>query len=264
MPDLRSKVVITFALPAESSALISRLREEKQALVHGEKIIYGKIDNGAGGSRATPTGKPERVDEPGGESINRSVAIFHTGVGRKSCARKVDNLLRGERPDFLISSGFAGSAREDLQVGDLVLAENFSDPELLSMARQLLAPRNLRAIKLFSSTSIVDSVAERNEIARAHGADAVDMETETIAKACAGRGIRMLSLRVISDSLRQPFPAPPHVLFDIERQRSDFAKLMGYLLRHPGAAWHLLRFARQISRAREALTDAIEILVGKL
>src|SRR6266851_2153632 len=29
-----------------------------------------KIDNGAGGSRATWTGKPERIDEPGGESIN--------------------------------------------------------------------------------------------------------------------------------------------------------------------------------------------------
>jgi uncharacterized protein (TIGR02246 family) len=29
-----------------------------------------KIDNGAGGSRATSTGKPERVDEQGGESIN--------------------------------------------------------------------------------------------------------------------------------------------------------------------------------------------------
>jgi len=29
-----------------------------------------KIDNGAGGSRATWTGKPERVDEQGGESIS--------------------------------------------------------------------------------------------------------------------------------------------------------------------------------------------------
>src|SRR5437879_11035786 len=29
-----------------------------------------KIDNGAGGSRATSTGKPERVGEQGGESIN--------------------------------------------------------------------------------------------------------------------------------------------------------------------------------------------------
>jgi len=31
---------------------------------------WGKIDNEAGGSRATSTGKPEKVDEPGGESIN--------------------------------------------------------------------------------------------------------------------------------------------------------------------------------------------------
>ena len=29
-----------------------------------------KIDNGTGGSRETSTGKPERVDEQGGESIN--------------------------------------------------------------------------------------------------------------------------------------------------------------------------------------------------
>ncbi|MEP6604147.1 MAG: 7-cyano-7-deazaguanine synthase [Spartobacteria bacterium] len=33
-----------------------------------------KIDNGAGGSRATWTGKPARVDEPGGESINHIFA----------------------------------------------------------------------------------------------------------------------------------------------------------------------------------------------
>ncbi|HAK05897.1 MAG TPA: hypothetical protein DCO65_01275, partial [Spartobacteria bacterium] len=34
---------------------------------------WAKVDNGAGGSRATSTGKPARVDEPGGESINGTV-----------------------------------------------------------------------------------------------------------------------------------------------------------------------------------------------
>jgi adenosylhomocysteine nucleosidase len=237
MPDLTSKIVVTFALPAESSALMRRLREKNRLLFEGEKITYGKLDN-------------------------RSVAIFHTGVGRKSCEQRIDKLLRRERPDFLISSGFAGSAREDLQVGDLILAANFSDAELLSKAQQLLAARNPRPIKLVSSTSIIDSAAERNEIARAHGADAVDMETETIAQACATRGLRMLSLRVISDSVREPFPASPRILFDIERQRTDFAKLILHLLRHPAATWHLLRFARQIARAREALTGAIADLVN--
>jgi hypothetical protein len=33
-------------------------------------VLHAYIDNGAGRSRATLTGKPERVDEPGGNSIN--------------------------------------------------------------------------------------------------------------------------------------------------------------------------------------------------
>lgn len=48
------------------------------ALRHGTRIIGAailhldaKIDNGAGGSRATWTGEPERVEAPGGDSINQ-------------------------------------------------------------------------------------------------------------------------------------------------------------------------------------------------
>ena len=41
---------------------------EKRVRISGYDLL--KIDNGAGGSRATWTGKPERVDEQRGESIN--------------------------------------------------------------------------------------------------------------------------------------------------------------------------------------------------
>jgi hypothetical protein len=40
----------------------------KRVRISGYKLW--KIDNGTGGSRATWTGRPERVDEQGGESIN--------------------------------------------------------------------------------------------------------------------------------------------------------------------------------------------------
>src|SRR5438552_8274588 len=33
-------------------------------------VLHAYIDNGASGSRATSTGKPEMVDEPGGKSVN--------------------------------------------------------------------------------------------------------------------------------------------------------------------------------------------------
>jgi len=192
-----------------------------------------------------------------GKVANQSVAVLHTGVGQKICETRIDHFLRTEQPVFLISSGFAGGVREDLEIGDLFLAENFSDRQLLSTAERVLRDRRVHAGKLFTSKAIADSAAERDKIARVSGAMAVDMETETIAQACVARGIPLLSLRAISDAPRQPFPVPLNVLFDIERQQTDTSRLASYLLKHPIAIWRLIRFAHQIARARESLTDAI-------
>lgn len=229
-------IAVSFALPTESLNLVSLLRDRKS---DEAEIIRGRIDN-------------------------KEVAIFHTGVGRKSCAARIDNFLRAQLPRMLISSGFAGGAREDLQVGDLLLAENFSDRPLLVEAQRILASSHVHVGKLFTSSTIVDSIDERNKIAREHNAVAVDMETECIAQACAARQIRMLSLRTISDTPRQPFPAPPRALFDIENQRTKVTRLSFHLLTHPTAIWRLIGFGSQIRKARASLTRAIVDLVRAL
>src|SRR5207237_8128539 len=118
--------------------------------------------------------------------------------------------------------------------------------------------------KLFTSTLIIDSIAERNEIARAADAAAVDMETGGIVATCKGHGVPLLSLRAISDTARDPFPAPPSVLFDIPRQRTNYARLFSYLLRDPAAVPRLFRFAREIARVRATLTEAIIALVKEI
>ncbi|MDP9186797.1 MAG: phosphoribosylamine--glycine ligase [Verrucomicrobiota bacterium] len=55
----------------ETQALLPRMKSDLLPLL--EATIDGKIDNGAGGSRATWTGQPERVGEPGGELINYTI-----------------------------------------------------------------------------------------------------------------------------------------------------------------------------------------------
>jgi adenosylhomocysteine nucleosidase len=232
-------IAITFALPAESSNLVSLLQEKKRSGRNKAVTIQGKIDK-------------------------RPVEIFHTGVGGKACASKIDNFLRAAHPKFLISSGFAGAVRDDWNVGDLLLSENFSDRHLLLRAERALSNQHPWVGRLFTSTSIVDSIAERDEIARDNGADAVDMETELIAQACAMHGVPLLSLRVISDTAGQPLPAPPKILFDVEQQRTNAAKLTLYFLTHPGRAGRLIAFSRRVSRARHNLTDAIVTLVREL
>jgi adenosylhomocysteine nucleosidase len=199
-----------------------------------------------------------------GKIDNRDVAIVHTGVGAKYCNQRLELLIHKARPEFVISAGFAGAVTDELHVGDLIYAENFSNAAVLANAERILATKSPRRVKLFTSTSILDSLDERNEIARASGAAAVDMETGAIVAACNTHGVPLLSLRAISDSPSEPFPAPPAVLFDIERQRTSYGRLLAYLLRDPAAVPRLFRFGSAIARVRAKLTDGIIALVRAL
>jgi adenosylhomocysteine nucleosidase len=232
-------ISITFALPTESADLVGKLRDLKRTACGDSEMIAGTIQG-------------------------RDTTVFHTGVGPKISASRIEDFLNARQPEYLISAGFAGAVSEDLQTGDLLLGANFSDPQLLANAQRSLANYDTRVGKLFTSTSIVDSAAGRNEIARAAGAAAVDMETAVIAKACAARSVPLLSLRVISDSLREPLPAPPDVLFDVDRQRTNYNTLLRHVVLHPAAISGLVRFSRKISYARGALTKAILAVTAEL
>jgi len=228
-------IAITFALPTESSDLIRQLRDVRK---EGD-LIHGKIHNHA-------------------------LAVLHSGVGATNCNERIEKLLHKTRPRLVISSGFAGAVAENLAVGDLILAENFSDPQLLAGAEKILRHRKPPVVKLFTSTSIVDSIAERNEIARKSGAAAVDMETGAIVGVCSAHGVPVLSLRAISDAPGDPLPAPPGVLFDLERQRTNYGRLFAYILREPASIGRLFGFSRQIGRVRAALTEALVVLVREI
>jgi adenosylhomocysteine nucleosidase len=214
-------IAITFALPAESSNFARRIQEVP----------------------------------------NKEIRILHTGVGTKACRTCLRDFLKDTSYDLVISSGFAGAVRDDLEVGDLFLAENFSDPKPLAVARQALANRTLHLAKLLTSPRVIDSPAERAALAQTSGAAAVDMETEVIAAECKARGVPLLSLRVISDTPRQPLPAAPDVLFNMARQQTDFARLLLHFLRHPAAIPRLIQFGRQIGKARAHLSDALITLL---
>lgn len=231
-------IAVTFALPAESSGFLHRLHNRTRSDRNG-------------------------VAASGGTIGSRAIEVFHTGVGEKVCRERMARFLRDRQFDYLISAGFAGALNDQLNVGDLLFAQNFSTAEL-SKARPLLANLPIHVANFLTVPSMIDSNEERNKIARATGAAAVDMETEFIARACAEHGVPLVSLRAISDTARQPLPAPPHILFDIENQRTNMMRLVQYFCKHPTRLRGLIRFTSQISRAREALTEALVTVVTAL
>jgi nucleoside phosphorylase len=229
-------IAVTFALPAESKAFISRLQNKRRIPFLNDNFICGEIGS-------------------------RSLTIFHTGVGRRIAEKRLVEFLGNQSFEVLISSGFAGGVGAEMNVGDLFIAENVSDSQLFAIAQRALIHVSPRTGKLSTSSRIVDSTTQRMQLATARGADAIDMETDVIAQTCVERGIPMLSLRAISDTLREPFPAPPAVLFDIEQQKTHIASLAAYLIKKPTAIGPLIRFARRIGRTREKLADALTNLV---
>jgi len=231
-------IAVTFALTAESSEFLRCLRDKSHTERNGVGIIRGKIDH-------------------------RTIEVLHTGVGEKACRQRVGKFLIDQDFAYSISTGFAGALNDDLQVGDLLLAENFSTVDL-SEARASLSGLPIHIANLLTVPALIDSPEERNKLALTSGALAVDMETRFIARTCAARGVPLLSLRVISDTPRELFPASADVLFDIERQRTPISKLAKYFLAHPNRVPHLIRFARRIALARKILADALVAVVRKL
>lgn len=229
-------IAITFALPAESSDLIPLLERPSLNSREGVESIRGRIHG-------------------------RSIAVMHTGVGEESCRVQIESFLRRQQFQYLISAGFAGGLEAELQIGNLLLAENFSSPELLRSPQLDLPEDGLFLGKLITVPGIVDSKQERERLAAKTGAAALDMETEFIAEACAGHGLPMLSLRAISDTAAEPFPAPPRVLFDLEKQKTNYARLAFYLATHPGAFGRLNAFRQRVALARKSLTAALEKLL---
>ena len=224
-------IAVTFALPAESSGLFRSLHNKRRSDRHGIKTVNGEIDDHA-------------------------IEVFHTGVGERVCRQQMREFLQDRQFDCLISAGFAGALNDQLHVGDLLLAKNFSTVEF-SAARSVLSSLSIHTADLLTVSSMIEAGEERIKIAQATGAAGVDMETEFIARACAERAIPLLSLRVISDTPREPFPAPATVLFDMERQRTSIMNLGLHLLKHPSAIPRLITFSRKIARAREILANAI-------
>jgi nucleoside phosphorylase len=226
-------IAITFALPAESADFVSLLEKPARNSREGVESIRGQLHG-------------------------KSVAVIHTGVGRKICSQRMEILLRRERFEYLISSGFAGALEKELRIGHLLIAENHSSPQLLRSPQLDLADEGIFLGKLLTVSGVIESNAEREQLARETGAAAVDMETELIAEACADHQLPMLSVRAISDTPSEPFPAPAHVLFDLEKQRTDFTRLAFYLMKHPGAVARLNAFRARVASARKALAGALE------
>ncbi|MEP6670446.1 MAG: hypothetical protein ABJF10_14900 [Chthoniobacter sp.] len=209
-------ILVTFALPQES-------RDFRQAL------------------------RPGRDDH---------LRVEHFGVGPAMAAERIGRLLATEKPRLLICAGFAGGLDPRLAIGDLVVAENFSTPEVLARARAgAVGQPRCRFGSIISGELAVESVAGKAALFRETSALAVDMESETVAVACRAAAVPLLVVRTISDPAGTPLPVPFADWFDKSSQQPRVFGLLKYLALHPSRIVPFTHFVRGLGPARRTLTE---------
>src|SRR5256714_12657961 len=165
-------IAITFALPAESSDFVRLLERPILISREGVENIRGRLHG-------------------------KLVDVIHTGVGKMVCRERMEVMLRRERFECLISAGFAGALEKELRVGHLLVADNYSSPELLASPELELGDQGTFLGRLATVPRMIESMAQRETLNKRTGAAAVDMETGTLAEPCSAHDLPMPPIRAI-------------------------------------------------------------------
>lgn len=138
------------------------------------------------------------------------LAVVESGPGAQRAARATEVLLDGHHPEWVLSVGFSGALQPHLQVGDLIIADSIVDPQgqglKLDMRMQTNAKERMFVGKFVQTDQIVRTAAEKKRLGESTGAIAVDMESLAVGRVCSRRGVKFMSVRVISDDAHKDLP----------------------------------------------------------
>jgi len=195
------------------------------------------------------------------------------GIGRATdTARRA--LQSFAAADLVIATGLAGALSEELQAGDLVLADRLVfdgdrpgpapdaiaiSPVDLARFKTALAVHPLRFATgtILTATRILkDGAAKRDARART-GALAVDMESAAIAAEAHRCGMRFACVRAVLDTVDEEIVGAELAGPNGEVQALAAAR---FVLRNPAAVVGLARMMRSLNRATAALANALEAL----
>jgi futalosine hydrolase len=174
---------------------------------------------------------PGIMRNPEGFSINNcEIKLLVTGVGSVATAWSIKNWISvGERPDLIINAGIAGSFKEDINIGDVVMPvtdcfadsgiespENFltlfesglADPDEFPYRSGLIhcdsaisrrMENILRRVAAITMNTSTGSDYTLNKLVKKFNPDIETMEGATFFYICNREKIPFLSLRAISN-----------------------------------------------------------------
>ena len=247
-------ILIFCAFGGELDPIRARVQVEKALDIKGIKGCYGRLGT-------------------------TKVALAASGIGMRRAQENAHRVLDHMRAvDLIILTGVAGALADNLEIGDLVLADLLMtrDGDNDQAARTIEVPRGrfetcasaLDAARIRYKRGPLLTVkfplvtgAEKRFAGQHTGAIAVDMETAVIAFEAAARGIPFVAMRTIMDTVDHDVAGA--VLAD-ENGKVRPLKAAAALARNPAMVSGVIRLVRNLRQATHSMAIAIEAVTRQL
>ena len=171
------------------------------------------------------------------------------GMGPEAARRAAEAIISLYQPELVISTGFAGGLDPTLQAGHTLTPRHVIDT-----CDGSRTDSGTGEGVLVSFETIAD-VEQKAKLAKAYGAQAVDMEAAAVARAAEAHGVRFLACKVISDA--NDSLMPPVGRFIGEGGRFQAFKFIAYVAFRPWLWGRVQQLARHSIIAAGKLCEAL-------
>jgi len=187
----------------------------------------------------------------------RAVPVLVTGMGIDNARRHLATRLRRERPEVLMTCGFAGALDPSLRVGTVVFDADDAFPWRAELLRA-----GARQARFLASERVVITAAEKQRLHAETGAEVVEMESSVLRQLCRAHGIPSATMRVVSDAAQEDLPVDFNRLMT-SRMTLSFPRLALALLARPSRIGGLLALQRHTRLAARRLAEVLQPLVDQ-
>src|SRR4051812_42716719 len=177
--------------------------------------------------------------------------ILVTGMGEKNTRASLEQALAAQRPNLILTCGFAGGLKPGLK-GGTVLFQCDGNQDIQTR----LQAAGARAGIFLPGPKVASTAAEKCRLWEQSRADAVEMESFVIQAICRNERIPCATVRVILDAAGEDLPLDFNEFMTAD-QRINYGKLVLAVLRSPRKIPALLRLGRQSSMAANSLLHVL-------
>ena len=183
--------------------------------------------------------------------------VVISGIGKANAERALLKSIEGGSPRLVLTCGYAGGLNPQFKHGDVVF-DSDAGGELAGALKKLGAKPG----RFHCADRIITTIAEKQALLKAKGADAVEMESGVIRELCGQRGIPSATIRVISDDAGQNLPMDFNCVAGADGNMNYF-KLAAALAKSPSLVPKLMRFQRELDACSHRLSEVLgKLLVG--